>query len=356
MKKGIRIFGIIVLVVLLAVAISAICIYQSFKPQINAMRSIMPVDTGLYVMTYHGDYGIDKFVEQGGVCADKDLEPFLTQVFSRGLVKPKMNILESGCSTIDVANQNGGYLFGRNFDWKKECLSVIVTTYPKNGYASISTSCLDFLGMASDWTPDKDSESRMLALASIYATLDGINEKGLCVADLFAGDHEKTDQNRGNLNVTTTSALRLLLDKAATTDEAVEMLGSWDMHSSIDYAHHFAISDATGHSVVVEWVNNEMVVIDTPTVTNHYLTECKNGAGIGTTHERLDTLNVRLPFVKDMETMTNLLQEVSFADYTGWSVIFNTQNLSATYYWRTNYDKSYGIGFFEKEFIESDNK
>ena len=183
----------------------------------------------------------------------------------------------------------------------------------------------------------------MPILAAIYVALDGINEKGLMVADLFAGDKEKTAQERGNLAVTTTTAIRLLLDRAATTDEAISMLASWDMHSSIDWAHHIAIADATGHSVVVEWIDNEMVVTETPAVTNHYLSPLRPHVGIGQTEERRDTLCTRLAAHPQMQPddMRNLLEEVAFEDYTGWSVIFNTQDLSATYYYRTDFDTAY---------------
>ena len=120
----------------------------------------------------------------------------------------------------------------------------------------------------------------------LYHKLDGINEKGLCVADLVAGDTIKTAQERGNLSVTTTTAIRLLLDKAATTQEAVQMLSSWDMHSSINWAHHLAISDASGESVVIEWVNNEMQVIPSVAVTNHYLSPLRENVGVGNTFLR----------------------------------------------------------------------
>lgn len=36
---------------------------------------------------------------------------------------------------------------------------------------------------------------------------------------------------------------------------------------------HFPLSDASGRSVVVEYVNNEMKVTETQAVTNFYLTE-----------------------------------------------------------------------------------
>lgn len=317
-----------------------------FRDSWRAVNSIREVAPELYEMTYVGDYGIDDFIEQGGVRRDMDLRPFLQRFLSHGLLPveaPEPELPDFGCSTLCAPmTETEGYLFGRNFDWAKKGNTIIIRTYPKNGYASISTSNMDFLNMPIDLATD-DPLQRMPAIAAIYVALDGINEKGLMVADLFAGDHERTCQERGNLAVTTTTAIRLLLDRAATTDEAIALLGSWDMHSSIDWAHHLAIADAAGHSVVVEWIDNEMIVTETPAVTNHYLSPRRPHVGIGATEARRDTLCARLEQYPTMATnqMADLLRDVSFEDYTCWSVVFNSQDLSATYFYRTDYSKPY---------------
>lgn len=337
--------GIVGVVVVIALCIAGYVAYL-FKDSWNAVNSIHELAPELYEMTYVGDYGLDEFIARGGVREDMDLRPFLQDFLSHGLLPteaPAPELPDFGCSTLCAPMAEAdGYLFGRNFDWEKKGNTIIIRTYPKNGYASISTSNLDFLNMPIDLTTD-DPMQRMPAIAAIYVALDGINEKGLMVADLFAGDHEKTCQERGNPAVTTTTAIRLLLDRAATTDEAIELLSSWDMHSSIDWAHHLAIADATGHSVVVEWLNNEMIVTETPAVTNHYLTPLRPHVGIGATEERRDTICARLERypAMTMGQMTQLLQDVSFEKYTGWSVVFDTEEISATYYYRTDYTTPY---------------
>ena len=55
---------------------------------------------------------------------------------------------------------------------------------------------------------------KFMALASVYAILDGMNEKGLCVADLMVSHEEGIDQNTDKPDITIVSGLRLLLDKA----------------------------------------------------------------------------------------------------------------------------------------------
>lgn len=53
---------------------------------------------------------------------------------------------------------------------------MLVHTIPKNGYESISTCNL---GFGEDWKPDGSIGDKFIALASVYAILDGKNEKGL---------------------------------------------------------------------------------------------------------------------------------------------------------------------------------
>ena len=103
--------------------------------------------------------------------------------------------------------------------------------------------------------------------------LHKMNEKGLYIADLVCGDNETTAQNTGKTSLTITSAIRLVLDKAATVDEAVSLLENHDIYSVIDTAHHFIIADVTGKSVVVEWTGNKMYVSESKILTNHYVAE-----------------------------------------------------------------------------------
>ena len=53
----------------------------------------------------------------------------------------------------------------------------------------------------------------------------------------------------------------MVLDKAATVDEAIELLKNYDMNSSGETGYHFQIADATGNTAVIEYINNEMHVL-----------------------------------------------------------------------------------------------
>ena len=173
-----------------------------------------------------------------------------------------------------------------------------------------------------------------------------MNEKGLVVADLVAGDHTKTAQHTGRPNITTTSAIRVLLDKAANVKEALALLESFDMHSDIDYSHHLAISDAAGGSVVVEWVDNKMLVAETPLCTNHYLAESRlkdYSIYSEDSHRRYDCMKQMRDSLTTMTSndVTESIRRVASKEMTRWSVVFDSKTLTATYYQYGDFDKPY---------------
>lgn len=145
------------------------------------------------------------------------------------------------------------------------------------------------------------------------------------------------------------TVIRLLLDKAATVDEALDLLGQHDMHASMGYMMHLAIADNRGRSVAAEWVSDQMIVVETPVVTSFYLAGGeKNGIGTAQSHERYDILMDTLGTHKTMnqEEVRDALDSVSkdnFGEFesTEWSVVFDQGNLTARYYHRENYAENY---------------
>lgn len=304
---------------------------------------VTQLEDGLSVIRFEGDSGFDKFLSQGGAASDSEVAGYLTS-----LVKENISLgdLLFGCSAISVPSTEGGCLFGRNFDWEP-CHAMIVQSAPESGYKSISTVNTDFITMSGvdlSQLPDKYQ-----ALICLYAPLDGMNEKGLAVSVNMIQDSDTIGQNTGRPGLTTTTAIRLLLDKAATVDEALDLLGQYDMHASMGYMMHLAIADNRGRSVAAEWVNDQMIVVETPVVTSFYLAEGeKNGIGTAQSHERYDILMDTLGTHKTMnqEEVRDALDSVSkdnFGEFesTEWSVVFDLGNLTARYYHRENYAENY---------------
>lgn len=322
------------------------------KTGIDSTINVQKLEDGFYYMEYNGDYGFDRFLEQGGASSDIDVAAFVAKDLFGGLVYPKFLNGSFGCSTLTARNGAGGMMFGRNFDWM-ECTALVVKSKPVHGYTSVSTVNMDFLDLGMEYNPEQFL-SKVTSAASLYAPMDGINEKGLCVAVLMIDDSAVTEQETGKPGLTTTTAVRLLLDKAADVDEAIDLLEQYDMHSSAGMMLHFALSDPSGRAVAVEYVNHEMTVIETPVVTNFYLTPGeKFGIGTEQSHIRYNMLMERLTqgpqhSAMDVEDVTDAMKSVSknnFGEFasTEWTIVYNQDRDEIRYYHRENYDNYYSF-------------
>ena len=317
---------------------------------VTPVSEIIQLEDGFSAVRYDGDYGFDGFLAQGGASSDGEVIAYLADSLLPGLDLEGLLGNTFGYSTISVQNPSGEVLFGRNFDWEN-CEAMVVTAYPQHGYASISTVNTDFItqnvgdsvvGMALQL-------DKVKTLAALYAPLDGMNEAGLAVSVNMIQDAASIAQDTENPDITTTTAVRLLLDNAANVEEALELLGQHDLHGSMGMMIHFAIADSTGRSVAVEYVDHEMIVTDTTVLTNFYLADGeKNGIGTQQSHERYDIL---MRLLEETPTMTmaevrNALDSVSkdnFGEFesTEWSIVMNLATGEARYYHRENYTKSY---------------
>ncbi len=230
---------------------------------------------GIYVIDYKEDYKLQQLLDEGGVKTQDELAKYLIRILLKGLpVNIDYDVPSLACSTFVAETPDGGRLFGRNLDNQETDLAVVKTA-PKDGYRSVSVVNLSFLGYSRDHTPKK-LKNRVVAMGAPYFPLDGVNEKGLAVGVLQL-QAEATDQNTEKVDVDTTLAIRVLLDKAADVEEAVALLRQYDMHASAGGCYHFQIADAAGRSVVVEYIGNEMTVVEPQNgflaATNFYLSD-----------------------------------------------------------------------------------
>lgn len=343
MRKG-KVILISVLAILLALILVAVWL---FWPVIRSATSVQRLEDGLYHMEYREDYGLEDFLEQGGASSDLAVADYVIGDMFHGLINLNLQGAAFGYSTLSVQDPEGNALFGRNFDWGA-CTALIVETRPEHGYTSISTVNMDFLNLG--FSMSEENFVRLLSAVAPYAPMDGMNDQGLCVAVLMIEDRPAFDQDTGKPDLTTTTAVRLLLDKAADVDEALELLEQYDLHASAGMMVHFALSDASGRSVVVEFVNNEMVVTETPVVTNFYLTSGeKHGVGSQESHTRYEILSELLTEEDTwgMDDVRDALDRVSKHNFdsafasTEWSIVYNQSEGVARYYHRENYDHFY---------------
>lgn len=243
----------ILAVVLALILAAALCVLFVFRKELGSVWSLQKQDDFYYTMDYKADYGLDEFLETGAK-TDSELAGFIVKKLMKGL-PVQISLPNLGCSTFAAETPEGEKLFARNFD-NKEASYALVHTDPEDGYESISMVNLSYIG----FTDGSSLQDKALALAAPYIPLDGVNEAGLAIGVLQLYN-EPTVQETGKTPITTTSAIRMVLDKAATVDEAIGLLEQYDMHSSANAPYHFQIADASGDSATVEYVDNVMTVI-----------------------------------------------------------------------------------------------
>lgn len=265
-KKSLRKALITVAAVVLAlILVLGAVVFAIWHNEIATMMSFEKVrqrnddhlDGAVYTMEVQGDFYLDDFVAQGGVKSDGELIAFVTEKITKGLIPMTISDPEIGCSAFTATTTDGDALFGRNYDFSKTNTCIVFTEANEGRHATISTVDLQFLGM----DVDQDVSglmNRITCLAATYAPLDGINDAGVSCGIFMSYQGQETtstNQNTDKPDFTSTTLLRLILDYADDVDEAVEIAASYDLHDSAGTSYHYMVADASGRSVILEWIN-----------------------------------------------------------------------------------------------------
>ena len=337
-----RIFGTLGIILLAVIVAAAVILYGP----VTTIMSVRQIDNGIYQVTYHQDYHLDRALK-ANIITEDDFLKFASETFFFGYPL-EANQDYVACSAFLTKNAEGQCLAGRNFDYSKTDLLTVYTT-PRGGYASIGMVPLGSLNIGIAGGIDAMSDTgKILMLASPYMCVDGMNEKGLMVAVLDL-DPSKIRQDTGKPKINTMIAVRLLLDRAATVDEAVRLLGQYDFNSMSKYSQHLYIADAQGDSAVVEWKQNnvfgevnecKMIVTKSPVCTNFRLCDGK------TTGEckRFDTITERLAGkpVNAPEDAMDTLRAASVS-WTQWSCVYKLSDFSVNIALDNHYGNVYSI-------------
>ena len=336
------------MIVLSLLAFIAIILLFLFINELKTLRSLKQIDDyGMYRMTYYGDYGFDDFLEQGAA-SDSDIEEFVTKRLLKG-IPIKFNVTDSGCTAFVTKNENGDIIFARNFDFTY-APSLQLHTNPRNGYASVSTVNLSFAGYSEEDLPTNGvSFKNFLTLAAPYLPFDGMNERGVAIALLAVPEVQiRNDENKVTLN--TTTAIRLVLDKASNVDGAIELLRNYNIYFSGDIYCHYLIADRTGRSVIIEYYDNDLQVVETDKdyqVASNFV--AYNDLNIGEGYTEFDRYDKVINKIEDhnnsltMNDTISLLNDVGVYDGDNfdklqWSVIYNLTNLSGKIWAHRNED------------------
>lgn len=332
--------------------------------QLKSIESITKVADNYYLMNYTYDYDLDTLLasntgnsttvglllysiadvflqlnpENKKLIADLGLYTDIdNKLVSKAMKKLIGSFKSFGCTTFNATTPEGDAVFARNYDYM-DSPAMTVWTNPKDGYASVSTVSLYFLGYSGEFLPDSLVTS-LLTLIAPYMPVDGMNEKGLSIGILELETPE-TFQQTEKKDITTTAVIRTVLDHAATVDEAVKIFNSYDMHDllGVGCTYHYQVADANGDTAIIEYVNGETTVLrpdetGTLVATNFWLSmgvDDPNGAG----HDRYETAKAMLAkknyIVTEDEAMdildaTHIENESlhGFICSTVWSVVYN---------------------------------
>lgn len=242
--------------------------------------------------------------------------------------------IAGACSSVRKGN-----FFGRNYDWKYDNTAyyIVNVTHEAAKYSSIGIAG-GFSRMTNDFAESGETSDLYRVLP--YATLDGINEKGV-VANINvvpAGDKGRTTgtiptgEHRETL--CQMSLVRYVLDNFATAQDAVDDIVA---HVSV-YAPnvagaselHLMVADAN-NTFVIEFINNQTVVRDMESyydgrtyMTNFYLDgttvdsdnhiNFSSVTDYGSGLERYNIISDGFNNVNSVATMTELMTSLNFTN------------------------------------------
>ena len=278
-----------ILGIIVALAAAVACIWGG---EIATLRSVRSVGGNqyLYRMEYKASYDLDDLVSKD-IDENAELLDYVIGRVGKGIpikMKSAQVADENGetatfnCTSFQAAKAGGeGFWFGRNYDYFKNPTMVTVSR-PKKGYASIAVSDMSHFGYSLEKLPTS-LKTKVSCLASVYAPVDGINEKGLCTS-IMALPKQASQQDTPKHDVGTTIIMRLWLDRCATVSEALALLETVDVRhdAAVGSGYHYMLADAGGDCAVVEFDKEDgwktMIVRKDPEakymlVTNHLLSE-----------------------------------------------------------------------------------
>ena len=222
----------------------------------SSMASVKSLDGRTYVMNYQNPYYLDYMLEKG-VKNTADLLFKASKTITGGF--PILGIPgRFACSSFNAKTPDGKHFLARNFDYK-DSPCMVVWCNPENGYKSVGIADMLFMTYGFKRTPIKYKD-RFFTLMAPYTVMDGINEKGLVIA-VLEQKGKATNQSTSRTDITTTVAIRAILDRCATVDEAIALLDEYDMHDAVFCNYHYHIIDRNGGNVIVEYVNNKMSIV-----------------------------------------------------------------------------------------------
>ena len=267
-------------------------------------------DYPLYTMRHYPQYGYEEYTGSSAAAA---LDVTIAAPWA--------------CTLFAALASPDSKLFGRNFDWTFSP-TLLLFTDPPDGYAAASLVDLAYLGFggaSSQGLTTRPIEDLTTLLDAHNIPFDGLNEAGLAIgmAAVAPGNmpSDPDKESIGSLGI-----IRVVLDKAATVDEAIEILSSYNIDFEGGPPLHYLVADNGGETAVVEYYQGEIHVIRSETgwyQASNFIESTADPA-----HgqcRRYDLVAEELDAVQgvlDFDGAFGILEKVAQAE-TQWSVVYN---------------------------------
>jgi hypothetical protein len=231
------------------------CLQSGCKPiekKSSPLESLKLIDDfPLYTMHYDGEYTWSPEIEWAG---------FTGNTSENIQHIPSALQMTWGCSLFAAMGDPDQFLYGRNFDWHFSP-ALLLFVNPTQGYDSVSMVDIAYLGFQGEQSKkllglSKKAQQPLLDSPSL--PFDGMNEMGLVIGMASVpASNMPTDSQKSTID--SLMVIREMLDHAATVDEAVSILGSYNIDMG-NVPLHYLMADRSGKAALVEYYQGETII------------------------------------------------------------------------------------------------
>ena len=216
-----------------------------------------------YEITYYGDYAMDEYLKCGAASLEA-VFAFESEYLYEGNSFHSFSSNQHGCSGFTAYNPNGDFLVYHNLDNRVKLPAVTMTESKVTG-KTIGIGCLAWIFdfNSYDWEKYPDISVQkpvetLRVLSMPYRMYDGMNAYGLSVVVFTAGGTEIRSFG-DKIPLFDGSLYFAIVDRCKNVDDAIAFLHRFSQ-APLDNNTHFQIADASGKSIIVEYVKGEMVI------------------------------------------------------------------------------------------------
>lgn len=320
------------------------CVALAVKDHVRTLASLRHVpNTNLYVMDYYGRYHMDE-IRRHGVDVNNIEDNFLAAFFPDftlpiaralkeayvpGSIHTVPDANADHCTTAVARTRRGDVVLGRNLDWKHNACLILKIHAREGGASSVAVIDLAYLNLDRADLEETGLLDRFPLLFAPYFVGDGMNQYGVAVSGMsVSGVGAARDANKPD--IICSSAMRLILDYAHSTDEAISILKDYNVYF-VETTGHLLIADAEGDSAVVEFIDGDVKVTrpDEPwqVCTNHRIwgrTEEENDARCS----RYRIVSDRLAELGSATTFPDVMDSMASASVENWTMWTSVYDLS----------------------------